>query len=566
VPKMGDENIGFGDAWMLGLAIADGHVSQTRNEVHFTIGKHEKFRTYLEEKFSMFGRIRSKTHTSSNVTQRITIANEECHSFFAKYIIGKLIEKKFTTMLFDLSKESRLHVLGGYFDGDGSFNKQNGKLIANNYSCDMADQLYWLLLSVGIKVSLGRHPLYGDHYETDSKWCYRLQIPQSDILKLKPYMRSDKIPNDFKPRSIRELRFFYEDNGITYLAQPIESIKQFKYTGAGYDIQIDPERSFVASGFVTSNCRFWYENEPKVAAAIDFYCFAPETQILMASGVQKSISSIRPGDLVRSHDGTINQVSKTFARKTNEDILNIQIAGVCLEKALRVTKGHKLLTKIDGKIKFVQAQQLQEGGHLLTPSEYSDSSQKETTGSDFDKEGKYIFRKILSIKTSNYVGIVYDLEVENSHSYVANKISCSNSRFPMNGFKLECPDRKILSFFEHHVVKKLKLNERLKEISSEYYMLGDVFIHTDIKCSICGGTAIDPDTQEECNHPGGTFTRVFVMNPDWIEVQRSPLTDDPLIVLIPDEELQQIVHKRQPKAIYDRIPEHLKPLIMAKAP
>jgi len=140
------------------------------------------------------------------------------------------------------------------------------------------------------------------------------------------------------------------------------------------------------------------------------------------------------------------------------------------------------------------------------------------------------------------------------------------ARFPMNGFKLECPDRKILSFFEHHVVKKLKLNERFKEISSEYYMLGDVFVHTDIECPICGGTAVDPDTEEPCNHEGGRFKRAFVMNPDWIEVQRSPLTDEPLIVLIPDEELQQIVHKRQPKAIYDRIPEHLKPLIMAKAP
>lgn len=140
------------------------------------------------------------------------------------------------------------------------------------------------------------------------------------------------------------------------------------------------------------------------------------------------------------------------------------------------------------------------------------------------------------------------------------------ARFPMNGFKLECPDRKILSFFEHHVVKKLKLNERFKEISSEYYMLGDVFIHADVECPICGGTAVDPDTQEPCLHPDGRFKRIFVMNPDWIEVQRSPLTDDPLVVLIPDEELQQIVHKRQPKAIYDRIPEHLKPLIMAKAP
>jgi len=140
------------------------------------------------------------------------------------------------------------------------------------------------------------------------------------------------------------------------------------------------------------------------------------------------------------------------------------------------------------------------------------------------------------------------------------------ARFPMNGFILECPDPKILSFFKHHIVDKLKLNERFKEISSEYYMLGDVFIHTDIECEVCGGTGVDPDTKDVCDHAGGMFKRIFVMNPDWIEVQKSPLTDDPLIVLIPDEELQQIVHKRSPKPIYDRIPEHLKPMILAKAP
>ncbi|MHA2279879.1 MAG: DUF559 domain-containing protein [Promethearchaeota archaeon] len=140
------------------------------------------------------------------------------------------------------------------------------------------------------------------------------------------------------------------------------------------------------------------------------------------------------------------------------------------------------------------------------------------------------------------------------------------ARFPMNGFKLECPDPKVLSFFKHHVVDKLKLNERFKEISSEYYMLGDVFIHTDIECELCSGTGVDPDTKEVCDHPGGRFKRIFVMNPDWIEVQKSPLTDEPLIVLIPDEELQQIVQKRSPKPIYDRIPDHLKPMIVAKAP
>lgn len=409
VPSVGKQSIN--NAWLLGLASADGHVSHITKEVNFTIGKSERFRSRLESQFSEFGKIRSKIHTSSKITQRITLHNKECHSFFSTYITGKLTEKRFTKNIFDLDKKSRLHVLGGYFDGDGSFSKREGKLIANNYSKDMADQLYWLLLSVGIRASLGRYPLYGDHYETDSKWVYRIFVPQSDILKLKPYMHSDKIPDDFMPRNTRELRFFYEEDGITYLAQPIETIKQFRYTGPGYDLQIDPERSFVASGFVTSNCRFFYENEPKVGAAIDFY-----------------------------------------------------------------------------------------------------------------------------------------------------------SRFPMNGFELECPSRKVLSYFKHHVVDRLDLNEQFKMISSEYFSLGDVFVHMDVDCPVCEGSAVDPDTGEMCNHPGGNWKRMIILNPDWIEVQQSILADEPAIVMIPDEELKRIVFYKQPRVVYDRIPDRVKELVIQNKP
>ena len=40
-------------------------------------------------------------------------------------------------------------------------------------------------------------------------------------------------------------------------------------------MQFDPERSYVLSGFRVSNCRFFYQNEPKVAASIDFYSYFP---------------------------------------------------------------------------------------------------------------------------------------------------------------------------------------------------------------------------------------------------------------------------------------------------
>ncbi len=129
---------------------------------------------------------------------------------------------------------------------------------------------------------------------------------------------------------------------------------------------------------------------------------------------------------------------------------------------------------------------------------------------------------------------------------------------------LECKDRNILQYFTR-VIRWLNLDTKLAEFEEERKRCGQAFIHLDIDCSLCNGTEVD-DLGETCDHPGGTVHNITLLNSDWIEVTRSPLTDEPLIVMIPDEEIQQIVHKRQPKAIYDRIPEHLKPLIMAKTP
>lgn len=140
------------------------------------------------------------------------------------------------------------------------------------------------------------------------------------------------------------------------------------------------------------------------------------------------------------------------------------------------------------------------------------------------------------------------------------------SMFPMNNFKLECPNRKIKQYFEHHVVDRLNLNEKFKEISAEYFKIGDVFIHLDISCPICHAKGTDPDTGEQCNHPGGTFSRIVILNPDWVEVQQSVLSDEPTIVMIPDEELKRICFLKQPKQIYERIPDHIKALVIRGQP
>lgn len=302
-------------------------------------------------------------------------------------------------------------------------------------------------------------------------------------------------------------------------------------------------------------CRYWYDNEPKVAAAIDFYCFTPDMQVLMADGGQKSISSVKTGDFVRSHDGSINKVVRAYQRETTEELLKIKVAGVT--KFTKCTKGHEFLTEKNGQIVFVQAQELKVGDYLLSPTGYTDNA------SDVDK--KFIFRKILKISKFNYTGLVYDLEISNSHSYVANRVAVHNSNFPMNGFETQCDDSKIKLYFDN-LNKKFNMDYWTIVISKELFMLGDVFPFTEIKCPACRGGGIN-ENGEICDHPGGTYSKITVMNPDTIDVQNSIISaDEPIITLMPDEQLRRIVWTKQPRQHYDRIPDYVKSLILANKP
>jgi very-short-patch-repair endonuclease len=137
------------------------------------------------------------------------------------------------------------------------------------------------------------------------------------------------------------------------------------------------------------------------------------------------------------------------------------------------------------------------------------------------------------------------------------------TEYPLQGFELQCGDIKIKKYFEQ-LVKKLDLEYWLPLISSEYFMLGDVFPFLGIECKKCGGTGVLEG--ERCDHEGGTFNKIVVLNPDWIEVKKSPLDDEPYIQLIPDEELKRVVMDKFPLEMYNRIPNHLRQMIISGQP
>ena len=756
-------------ARILGYYCAEGCIAS--GAVNFTFNINE-VDTYVAEIKNILKNVYNKDTydvvDEENHSIQVRVNSKQLVNLCVHHCGQKATKKKLSKELMASDTDILMYFLGAYFNGDGGQCTQDGWLVFTSASFDLANQVTFMLAKCGIpsrtiKNISGPSPLIAKHSKKLEFTIYRVIVSKSETNALLKY--ADIFENETTHRGTAITVY---DGKIL---RKIKSIKKTTYKGTVHDIRVPGDYSVICNMVGMAQCRFFYENEPKVGAAIDFYCFAPDTQVLMADGSQKSISSIKPGDMVRSHDGSANQVVKVFARQTKEDMLRISISGVSLGKALQVTKGHKMLTKRHGKIDYVQAEELKEGDHLLTPVNYSDAINEKTVDVDFSwllglyaaegcgipydhtdhsgernsyykgvyitigfheddladkitdiihtlygnnkvrinkdeeagiiriaaygrsiaddltglcpgmakngskrfapivmkfgdenmiyllagfldgdgcfnknngfqgvgvskklceqianicdklameysftatrisngnrqvcynvrisrracerltgltykisdncvdedkirntpyfREGNYIYRKIRSIKTCMYEGIVYDLEVDNAHSYVVDRIACSNSRFPMNGFDLVCKDKKILNFFDHHVIKRLNLNEQFKMLSSEYFMLGDVFVHLDVDCPVCFGSAVDPDTGQPCDHPGGSFKRLLILNPDWIEVQQSVLADEPSIVMVPDEELKRIIFYRQPKVIFDRIPDKIKNLVLQNKP
>ena len=120
------------------------------------------------------------------------------------------------------------------------------------------------------------------------------------------------------------------------------------------------------------------------------------------------------------------------------------------------------------------------------------------------------------------------------------------SQFPMNGFELECRNKKVRVYYEN-LVKELRLAYWLKLISHEYFLIGD-------ECDHCGGSG-QLKSGKPCNHPDGRFKNITILNPDFIEVEDSPIPGPKAMYMIPDDNLKRLVQRREPRKDFERLPK-----------
>lgn len=98
-----------------------------------------------------------------------------------------------------------------------------------------------------------------------------------------------------------------------------------------------------------------------------------------------------------------------------------------------------------------------------------------------------------------------------------------HTEFPISDFNITCKDKGIEKFFNNMLFDKLNIHELLLNIGLEYWKIGDVFPYGQL------------------NETEGIWEKFVCYNPDYVNITSSPLVSAPIIELIPDANLSEIV-------------------------
>lgn len=115
---------------------------------------------------------------------------------------------------------------------------------------------------------------------------------------------------------------------------------------------------------------------------------------------------------------------------------------------------------------------------------------------------------------------------------------------PITGWSIQCANPYVRKYMED-MLKRLRLREILQSIALEYFMIGDVFIVSEL----------DEDNK--------TWKKLTILNPDQVEVTRDTLIDVPVIEMIPDAKLKETIFNKKPTQTYNYYVQFLPEVISA---
>ena len=148
-------------------------------------------------------------------------------------------------------------------------------------------------------------------------------------------------------------------------------------------------------------------------------CFVAGTLIKTKEGF-KNIEDISVGDYVLTHTNTYKKVMETYVKECYDDLCEIKLYG--LDKPVVCTKNHPFYTYRDDEFKWIMAKDLNSLDFIAQVSNVRRFAPLVICGDLKEKRiDNHMCNKIENFKIiHNESCCVYNLEVEDDHSYTAN--------------------------------------------------------------------------------------------------------------------------------------------------
>lgn len=116
--------------------------------------------------------------------------------------------------------------------------------------------------------------------------------------------------------------------------------------------------------------------------------------------------------------------------------------------------------------------------------------------------------------------------------FVHNAISL-HSTYPIAKLSIKCPNKDIEKFF-NDMIEEIDLMNICVQIAQEYWLLGEAFVFAEL------------------DEGKGKWSRLHIQNPDFMTVKRTVVASEPIIMLRPDDNLNNIIFSNRPSDIEQR--------------
>jgi len=169
-----------------------------------------------------------------------------------------------------------------------------------------------------------------------------------------------------------------------------------------------------------------------VIQLLPFGCFVKDTGITVEGYLQKPIQDVKVGENVLTHKGEFKKVTKTFVRPYRGKILKIDCGG---KLKLELTPEHPVLSaksfvrnhKRQVKdLDFIAAKEIKKNDFIAIPIPKTIEDKKFLNNIRFKELKDYFLVPVKEIEPYDFKGEVFNLEVADDHSYVANCLAVHN--------------------------------------------------------------------------------------------------------------------------------------------